>query len=139
MYAKWIPEDGRFAFALHDNGGVEISLEQHAALMEGQSTGSRIVVDADGWPFLAEQAPVVLSPAAVTMRQARLALLAAGKLASVSTAIAALPSPQKEAAQIEWEYAATVDRDGALTVLLGSALGLSAAQLDALFLAGSAL
>lgn len=72
-------------------------------------------------------------PAVVTMRQARLALLQAGKLADVDTAIAALPSPAKEAAQIEWEYATEVKRDSALVAQLAPALNLDAAALDALF------
>lgn len=69
----------------------------------------------------------------VTMRQARLALLQAGKLADVAPAIAALPSPQKEAAQIEWEYSQTVERHRPFVVSIGSALGLTNAQLDDLF------
>lgn len=84
--------------------------------------------------------PVVAPPPphSVTMRQARLALLEAGKLAAVNAAIAAMPSPQKEAAQIEWEFAATVDRDSPFLQGLAPALQLDEVQLDALFmLAGS--
>lgn len=73
------------------------------------------------------------TPQVVTMRQARLALLQAGKLADVDTAIAALPSPAKEAAQIEWEYATEVKRNSALVSQLAPALNLDAAALDALF------
>jgi hypothetical protein len=78
-------------------------------------------------------------PQSVTMRQARLALLAAGKLASVTAAINALPSPQKEAAQIEWEYSQTVERNRGFVLLLGAALGLTDAQLDGLFLTAAGL
>ena len=48
------------------------------------------------------------------MRQARLALLGAGKLAEVNTAIAAMPGAAGEAARIEWEYSGEVHRDKAL-------------------------
>lgn len=72
-------------------------------------------------------------PAQVTMRQARLALLQAGKLSAVDTAIAALPSPQKEAAQIEWEFSSAVDRDRPFVKTLGPMLGLTEDQLDDLF------
>jgi len=72
-------------------------------------------------------------PQSVTMRQARLALLGAGLLPNVTTAINALVSPQKEAAQIEWEYSQTVERNRGFVLLLGSALGLTSAQLDDLF------
>lgn len=78
-------------------------------------------------------------PAFVTMRQARLALLGAGLLASVDAAINGLPSPQKEAARIEWEYAAEVQRSSGLIPMMGVALGLDEAVLDALFIGAAAL
>lgn len=76
-------------------------------------------------------APVITS---VTMRQARLALLGAGLLDDVDAAIAAITDPtQRKAAEIEWEYAQTVDRDSSFTQQLSAGLGLTAEQLDALF------
>jgi hypothetical protein len=78
-------------------------------------------------------------PSAVTMRQARLVLLGAGLLDRVNAAIASMPSPQKEAAQIEWEYSGEVQRNKPLVLALGPALGLSDAQLDAMFVAASKL
>lgn len=78
-------------------------------------------------------------PVTITMRQARLALLNAGLLAQVDAAINAMPSPQKEAARIEWEYAAEVQRNSGLVLGLGEALGLDAAGLDALFVEASKL
>lgn len=83
--------------------------------------------------------PVPPVPSQVTMRQARLALLAAGVLAGVDAFLDSLPSPQKEAARIEWEYAATVDRESALVQSLAGALDLDSAELDALFTAAAAL
>jgi hypothetical protein len=78
-------------------------------------------------------------PTAVTMRQARLALLAAGLLPSVDTTIAALPEPQKSAAKIEWEYSQEVQRHNGFVSVLAPALGLSDEQIDALFVAAGAL
>ena len=78
-------------------------------------------------------------PTSVTMRQARLALLGAGLLASVDAAIDGLPSPQKEAARIEWEYATEVQRSSGLVPMMGAALGLDDAALDALFTEAAAL
>ena len=78
-------------------------------------------------------------PTSVTMRQARLALLGAGLLASVDAAIDGLPSPQKEAARIEWEYATEVQRSSGLVPMMGVALGLDDAALDALFIEAAAL
>lgn len=83
--------------------------------------------------------PAVPVPQSITMRQTRLALLAAGKLADVETAIAAMPEPQRTAAQIEWEYAATVERASPLIAQLGAALGLDEAALDEMFRVASNL
>ena len=70
----------------------------------------------------------------VTMRQARLALLGAGLLTHVDAAIAAIPDPvQRKAAEIEWEYAQTVDRNSPFTQQMAAGLSLTAEQLDALF------
>ena len=94
----------------------------------------------DGWVIYdAEPAVVVPVPTEVTMRQARLALHAAGKLTAVNTAIAALPDPPKTAALIEWEYSSTVRRESQFVAMLGPALGLDSAALDALFVAASKL
>lgn len=76
---------------------------------------------------------IVLVPQSITMRQARLVLLNAGLLASVAAAIGALPSPSKEAAQIEWDHSQTVERHRPFVQSLSAALGLTGAQLDALF------
>jgi len=78
-------------------------------------------------------------PPAVTMRQARLAMLAAGLLDDVATAIATLPSPQKEAAQIEWEYSQEVQRHNGVLLQLAPALGLDNAAIDALFTSAAGL
>lgn len=81
--------------------------------------------------------PVITS---VTMRQARLALLGAGLLDDVDAAIAAITDPtQRKAAEIEWEYAQTVDRDSSFTQQLAAGLGLTAEQLDVLFTQAAAL
>ena len=74
-------------------------------------------------------------PAEVTMRQARLALHAADLLASVEAAIDALPDPPRAAARIEWDHSQTVQRHRGIVQQLGAALGMSSAQLDALFIA----
>ena len=78
-------------------------------------------------------------PQSVTMRQARLTLLGAGLLSQVDAAIASLPSPQKEAAQIEWEYAAVVQRNSGLVPAMAQALGMTESQIDDLFIAAAAL
>lgn len=78
-------------------------------------------------------------PDQVTMRQARLALLGAGLLDDVTAAIDALPEPTRTAARIEWEYSTSVQRHRGLVQQLGSALGMTSEQLDALFIAAAAI
>lgn len=78
-------------------------------------------------------------PQTVSMRQARLALLAAGKLEAVHTAIAAMSGTAGQAAQIEWEFSSEVKRNQQLVLTLGAALDLTDVQLDALFVAAASL
>ena len=80
-------------------------------------------------------APPPVVPASLTMRQARLALLDAGLLDAVQAGVSAMP----QSAQIEWEFAATVDRASPLVSTLSAALGLDDAALDALFVSGATL
>ena len=89
----------------------------------------------DGWALLAE-APTALPapvPQVVTMRQARLALLQQGLLASIQPAIDSLDEPSRSAASIEWEYSQTVERNRPFVQLLSQALELTDEDLDALF------
>lgn len=89
--------------------------------------------------FSAAPPPAPVIPQAVTMRQARRALRVAGMIGRVDAAIATLPSPQKEDAQIEWEYSQEVQRHNGLVAAMAPALGLTNAQIDALFIAAAAL
>lgn len=90
-----------------------------------------------------ELAPVLIPiqkvPQSVTMRQARLALHAAGLLTAVDAAIAAMAEPEKTATQITWEYAQTVDRGFGMVPTLAAALGMTETQIDDLFIAAAQL
>ena len=88
--------------------------------------------------YTPEQEPEAI-PTEVTMRQARLALLAAGKLAGVEAAIASMPEPQKTAASIEWEYSNALQRSNPFVAQLGAALGIDDAGIDALFVEAAKL
>ena len=78
-------------------------------------------------------------PTSISPRQARLALLQAGLLSQVDTAINSLESPAKEQAQIEWEYATSIERSSEWINQLGGALGLDDAGIDDLFKTASTL
>lgn len=54
MFAKWIAADNRFSFSLTDNGGAEITTEEHRALMIAQADGKCIQPDAQGRPEAGE-------------------------------------------------------------------------------------
>ena len=77
-------------------------------------------------PYVAPPPPPINQ---VSMRQARLALLAADLLDDVGAAIV----QADRAVQIEWEYATVVDRASPLVEAVGTALGLTDVQIDALF------
>ena len=79
-------------------------------------------------------------PQVVTRRQARQALLLAGKLALVQPAIDAIADPlQRGLVQIEWDDAQEFRRDWPSLNLLASTVGMTSADLDALFVQAGAL
>lgn len=130
---------------LNDYGADPI-LEAPAPTVEDGFQAIRNGVEQDSkqnwvyaWQIVEKPPEPVVVPQTVTMRQARLALLGAGYLAAVEAAIAALPSPTKEAVQIEWEYAQEVERSRGIVAELGTVLGLSESELDNLFIVASKL
>lgn len=74
-------------------------------------------------------------PQEVTNFQARAALLAAGLFETVNAAV--LAQGPTSAAYQAWEYANHLTRNGALVNSMGAALGLTAQQLDELFIAAA--
>lgn len=96
-----------------------------------------------GWLHDGEQfappEPHVPVPEVVSARQARLALLNAGLLDGAEAALEALPSPQREAALIEWEYATEIRRDHTLIAAIAAALSLTEPQVDDLFRSAASL
>ena len=103
-----------------------------------ETTGSEVARwNGVGWDVLDER-PVLVPPPApipqvVTMRQARLALLQQGLLASIQPAIDSLDEPHRSAARIEWEYSQTVERLRPFVLLLAQALNLTDDDLDEIF------
>lgn len=73
-------------------------------------------------------------PTQVTMRQARAALILAGLMPAVEAALNAISDPtQKALALNEWERSTVVERDRGLVQQMAAQLGMTSAQLDALF------
>ncbi|WP_422102017.1 hypothetical protein [Vreelandella sp.] len=72
--------------------------------------------------------------AAITPRQARLVLAKHGLLTSVTDAISAIEDEQqRQVAEIEWEYATSIERAAPWVNVLYGALGLSQEDVDELF------
>jgi len=85
-------------------------------------------------------APVKV-PDFVTMAQARKAMILSGvSIANVDSAIAAIvDADEKALAEVDWEYSTTVRRNSPLVASLAPALGLSDAQVDAMFVLAGGL
>lgn len=75
--------------------------------------------------------PPPFLPEFVSPYQARVALLNAGLLDSVNAAVAAAPDSVK----LAWEYATVVERNSPMIAALAGILGLTAEQVDQLFIA----
>lgn len=86
-----------------------------------------------------EPPPEVIIPQRITARQAQLALLEAGHLAAVEAVIESFPAEIRARVRVEWGRATHVERGSQVTQMVATALGLTSAQVDALFVAAAAL
>ena len=86
-----------------------------------------------------DELAALLIPESVSMAQAREALIRAGLIDSVNSAVASMTEEAGLIAQNAWEYNTSVRRDSALIAALTPALGLSSAQVDALFITAEGL
>jgi len=104
-------------------------------------SGEYVTQQLGGVTVTALHVPVALPApvATVTRRQALRALNDAGLLNSVENAINAMTGPAGVAARIDWDNATEFRRDFPLLAQLASALGLTSAQVDALFAAAAAI
>jgi hypothetical protein len=127
-------------WALIQGGKVATVVEQSAQPTIG-GDWVEATVKGPGWGYVDGDfvPPSAIVPQAVTMRQARLALLAAGVLGDVQTAITAMDEPARTVAQITWDYSTEVQRQNGLVSQLAPALGLTESQVDDLFIAAAQL
>lgn len=115
---------------------VEITNELRIAFLAGESQGKRIIANESGFPEL-HDAPISEPqiPQVITIRQAKLVLLEAGLLDDVDAAVA----QADRTTRIEWEYATEIKRDWPTLLVMQSALNLTDAQVDQLFIDGAML
>ena len=136
LEATWVDEnDVVIKCHAYSNGQMDML---RADLGADAAAHEALIAEIEATYVEPEPAPPYV-PASVTMRQARLALLGAGLLDDVEAAIAALPSPQKEAARIEWEYSQEVQRHNGFVSVLSPMLGMTEEQTDALFIGAAQL
>jgi hypothetical protein len=114
---------------IHPFCAMPIDVEAH-----GREVYARAVAGEFGQitPYVA---PPPVIPKVVTMRQAKLALLQQGLLASVNSVI----EQAGEAEKIEWQYATEVKRDNSLVQAIASQLSITKQQLDDLFVLAKSL
>lgn len=136
----------KYAFIRNDTAVEVVEADPHMLFVPHYASQFVQVPDdvCAGWfisagEWSAPPPPAAVVPQSVTMRQARLALLANNMLANVQTAINSMPEPDKTKAQIEWEYSNAMERNNSFVATLGAALGLNAAALDALFIQAAQL
>lgn len=112
----------------------------HVIEEDGKSYSSCLAsVLPEGTEILPADPPPVIIPASVTMRQARLALLQAGKLDAVDAAIASMTGTAGAEAQIAWEFSSMVERLQPLVLSIGAGLNMTEQEIDDLFLLASTL
>ncbi len=99
----------------------------------------------DGTSWTAPVPPGAIVPASITNFQCRAILLATPNPANTAQTLFDLVDGQITAmakttdAYQAWEYANDVTRNGALVLQMTAALGLTSAQVDAMFIAASAI
>ena len=133
---------GDMRYAIIENFLVTNIVESNSVLAENwiaDDGTAKIGSTWDGQAFHYNPVIVMTVPKSVTMRQARTALFNAGLLTTVNTAIAAMPGSAGDIARIQWEFSSDVLRDQPLVTALSSVLGLTAAQLDSLFITAANL
>jgi len=121
---KYFKDDKGEVYAYADDGSQDALIGDKVAI-------TKLEAEAHLNPVLQPELPNV-----VTMRQARLALLEMGLLATVSEAVA---NGTDESIKIEWEYSTEINRDSASLIALSTVLGMSSDDLDNIFLLAGTL
>lgn len=134
-----------FRIERNEETGVETRIDQIAIRT---AEGEQMCIDVgedipEGWyQFDPVTDPVPVPeqvPVSITRRQGRLALLQAGKLEAVESAIAAIEDPiARMAAKIEYETA-NWERSNQRIDAIGELVGLTPAEIDQLFIIGAGL
>ncbi len=103
--------------------------------------GAQIGDTWDGHEFSHAPAPIPapVVPASVSMLSARRVLISTGLIAGANAYLAGLIGMDGDLARADWEFSPRVHRNNPLVIDLGSVLGKTPGELDALFIAADAL
>ena len=87
-----------------------------------------------------EQLRAERTPEKITARQLRSSLILTGiNLSVIDSIIATLPQPQRDLAQVDWEYSTNFYRNNTMINQIAGALKLTAEQVDEIFILGANL
>lgn len=131
---------GFYDTAIHGDNipadAVEITAEQHAALLQGQSEGKQIVGDENGYPVLQDPPPAPpYVPQQVTSAQGKAALITAGLWDAVESYVDSITDPTEKAlALVALNDTTHWNRSSPFLNGAATALGLSSEDLDNLFI-----
>jgi hypothetical protein len=123
-----ILDDARVTLGIYDGNGTPITVPGSYSV-----TNANVSMPSWGSGFTDPPAPPAPVPQSVTPYQARVALLGAGLLDAVNAAV----EQAGGATKIAWEYATGIERGSPFIAAMQGGLGLSSAQVDALFIAAA--
>ena len=129
--ATWV--DGEVVVKCHSYDQVQ--MDMLAADLGTDLAEYQWIIDEVQANMLPVPAPPVFVPQSITMRQARLQLLADGLLDDVDAAVNTLGT----AAKIEWEYASEIQRSNPLVLAMQMVLSWDSAMVDQFFTEASLL
>lgn len=141
FYAK--STGGFYDSEIHGNSipadAVEITKEEHAELLNGQSNGFEIVADENGRPILAPRASgAAKAPQQVSRAQGKAALIKSGLWQGVLDYVASIEdATEKALAEVALNDTTHWQRTSPFLNDAAEALGLTQAQLDELFVTAS--
>lgn len=115
---------------------VEITAEQHAALLQGQSEGKVITADENGYPVLVDPPPAPpYVPQQVTRAQGKAALITVGLWDAVLEYVDSITDQTEKAlALVALNDTTHWQRNSPFLNSAATALGLSSEDLDSLFI-----
>lgn len=118
---------------------IEITREEHTALLGGQSEGKNIVADENGYPALIDPSPAPpYVPQQVTNAQGAAALIQAGLWGDVLDYVDAMTDPTEKAlAEVALHRTTHWTRTSPFLNAAATALGMSSEDLDNLFIQAS--